>query len=215
MARILGGASSRITDGPKNENNRFDVADAFNRACALREGPFWGKPPRAATAALKTTKPRAAGGPSEFRSVEETLRAAGRRPFSVWQLLGNGSVGSQALRTTLGIRATPNGWAIVEETDADDSSCAAALATAVLDAPDLDAGTADNARETDGLTVVEHELDGSMAQVTVRKLIDGRSVASRDFAWDLAMPSGTLGPDGGTAPPLSRIAAAQRACATR
>lgn len=89
--------SSRITDGPKNGNNRFEVADAFNRTCALGEGPFWGTPPRTATATLKTTKPRAGHGPSEFRAVEQTLRAAGRRPFSVWQLLGNGSVGSQAL----------------------------------------------------------------------------------------------------------------------
>lgn len=89
--------SSRITDGPRNANNRFEVADAFNQACALCEGPFWGTPPRAATDALKTTKPPAGHGPSEFRAVEEVLRAAGRRPFSVWQLLGNGSVGSQAL----------------------------------------------------------------------------------------------------------------------
>ncbi len=152
---------------------------------------------RSAVAGSLQVSPKADGYVVELTRVERSLSQA------------------QALRTTLGIRATPNGWAIVEEGDADDSSCAAALATAVLDARDLDAGTADNARETDGLTVVEHELDGSMAQVTVRKLIDGRSVASRDFAWDLAMPSGTLGPDGGPAPPLSRIAAAQRACATR
>ena len=122
---------------------------------------------------------------------------------------------AQALRTTLGIRATPIGWAIVEETDADDGSCAAALATAVLDAGDLDAGTAYDARETDGLTVVEHELDGSLAQVTVRKLVDGRSVASQDFVWDLAMPSATPGADAWPAPPLSRTAVARRACSAR
>jgi precorrin-8X/cobalt-precorrin-8 methylmutase len=89
--------AARITDGPKNATNRFVVADALNRASGLREGPFWGTPPRAATDALRATKPRGGDGPSEFREVEAVLRAAGRRPFAVWQLLGNGSVGSQAL----------------------------------------------------------------------------------------------------------------------
>ena len=35
--------------------------------------------------------------PGEYRVVEETLRAQGLRPFSCWQLLGAGAVGSQSL----------------------------------------------------------------------------------------------------------------------
>jgi hypothetical protein len=34
---------------------------------------------------------------AEFRATERALRAAGRRPMSVWQLAGTGSVGGQTL----------------------------------------------------------------------------------------------------------------------
>lgn len=55
MARLLGRAS-RIANGPKNANSRFDVADALNRACGSSEGPFWGTPVRAATHARSSTQ---------------------------------------------------------------------------------------------------------------------------------------------------------------
>ncbi len=174
--------------------NELSGADAVNTKRAR-----FAKDPqlRSAVAGRIQVSPKGGGYVVELTRVERSLSQA------------------QAWRTTLGIRATPNGWAIVDETDDDDSSCAAALVTAVLDVRDLDGGKAKDAREPDGLTVVEHELDGSLARVTVRKLVDGRSVASRDLVWDLAMPSGTIGSDAGPAPPLSRLAVAQRACSSR
>lgn len=117
-----------------------------------------------------------------------------------------------ATRTMLGIRATPQGWMIGEETDAEDASCAAAIVTAVLDVGEQDAAGAGDAGAPDGLTVVEHELDGSRAKVTVRKLVDGRSVASRDFVWDLSMPSERATSDAAPGLPPKRMAMVQRAC---
>jgi precorrin-8X/cobalt-precorrin-8 methylmutase len=46
---------------------------------------------------LAPTKPGSFAGLSEWRTVEQVLRASGRRPFSSWQLLGAGAVGSQSL----------------------------------------------------------------------------------------------------------------------
>ena len=81
-----------LRDGPRNENNRFDVALALNARAG--QGPFWGAPARAQ---LTSTKPPADARFPDFREVEHVLRAKRRRPFSVWQLLGNGSVGSQSM----------------------------------------------------------------------------------------------------------------------
>lgn len=81
-----------IRDDANNSNNRFEVAGLIN--ARLREGWYWGTP--TPTDTLSATKGRR-GEATEFRVVEESLRTAGRRPFSVWQLFGNGSVGSQSL----------------------------------------------------------------------------------------------------------------------
>ncbi len=94
-----------ITDDEQNRNNRFDVAQRLNDSMAARwqrperpAGPFWGCPPSKANASLTITKPnRAQGWPPEWRIVEQQLRSAGHRPFSCWQLLGAGAVGSQSL----------------------------------------------------------------------------------------------------------------------
>jgi hypothetical protein len=89
-----------IDDDHRNRNNRFVVAAAMNAALTGGPGPFWGCPPAAATPTLSGTKPpkppRSAG-LAEWRLVEDRLRESGWRPFSVWQLLGAGSVGSQSL----------------------------------------------------------------------------------------------------------------------
>ncbi len=82
-----------IKDDATNANNRFSVAAALNYA--LEEKWFWGCPPRHRGPWLEPT--RSEGRLNEFRVVEETLRARGKRAFSVRQLLGNGSVGSQVL----------------------------------------------------------------------------------------------------------------------
>ncbi len=88
-----------IEDAPDNRNNRFEVAAELNSRIAMstgQPGPFWGCPPAARAAALTSTKPPMAGLP-EWRLIEATLREAGRRPSSSWQLLGAGAVGSQSL----------------------------------------------------------------------------------------------------------------------
>lgn len=86
--------ADRITDRPDNTNNRFEVAADINRHLG-GAGPFWGCPktqPRPHLPALKTVD-YAALGLAEKRQVERENPPA--KP--VWQLLGAGSVGSQAL----------------------------------------------------------------------------------------------------------------------
>jgi hypothetical protein len=86
--------ASRITDDERNRNNRWQVAAELNQRLGALH--FWGTPPSAATPTLTSKKPKPHLAPN-FRLTEESLRQGGLRPFSVWQLLGNGSVGSQAL----------------------------------------------------------------------------------------------------------------------
>lgn len=106
-----------VEDGPDNSNNRFQVASVINKR--LNADWYWGCPEAIGTSdgRLSTTKGER-GGVAEFRIIEKSLRTAGRRPFSVWQLYGNGAVGSQSvvglpvcerLRTdeTLGLRVWP------------------------------------------------------------------------------------------------------------
>lgn len=92
--------TATIVDGPRNANNRFPVASDLNRRIARSagraHGPFWGCPPSQSTSWLPARKPAAPALP-EWRHAELALRARGRRPFSCWQLLGVGAVGSQSL----------------------------------------------------------------------------------------------------------------------
>ncbi len=86
--------ADRIIDAPDNANNRFDVAAGINQALG-GPGPFWGCPkarPRPGLPSLKTVDYGALG-IAEKRRVERENPPA--KP--VWQLLGAGSVGSQAL----------------------------------------------------------------------------------------------------------------------
>jgi len=89
-------------DGHRNRaepgHDRWTVATDLNRRFVESGvGPhFWGCPPRRASADLTATRPAAFRiGPD--RACESALRARGLRPFSVWQLLGAGAVGSQTL----------------------------------------------------------------------------------------------------------------------
>ena len=88
-----------IVDDERNGNNRFEFAAECNAMVGDGPGPFWGCPPRRQVEhCLTTTKPvRSGGHPPEWRLVEAVLRRRGRRPFSSWQLLGAGAVGSQSL----------------------------------------------------------------------------------------------------------------------
>lgn len=89
--------ADRITDDDRNANNRFSVAAELNRRLTGAAAPFWGCPPSVRTDHLGGTKPSAATDLAEFRAVEQILRGRGARPFSSWQLLGAGAVGSQSL----------------------------------------------------------------------------------------------------------------------
>ncbi len=99
-ARALHGwLADQIVDGPDNANNRFEVSARINQMLG-GPGPFWGCPktrPRPHLPSLKTVD-YAVLGLAEKRQVERENPPA----KSVWQLLGAGSVGSQAL---LGIPA--------------------------------------------------------------------------------------------------------------
>ncbi len=86
-----------IVDDDRNRNNRFDVAARWNRELTGGPAPFWGCPPAAAGPWLTPTRPPCDTGPSTWRWVERVLREQGRRPFSSWQLMGAGAVGSQSL----------------------------------------------------------------------------------------------------------------------
>lgn len=89
--------ADRIEDDSRNSNNRFAVAAALNERLTGSAAPFWGCPPSARSAFLASTKPTAESRCAPWREVEEQLRAVGRRPFSSWQLMGAGAVGSQSM----------------------------------------------------------------------------------------------------------------------
>ncbi|MBM7068533.1 molybdopterin molybdenumtransferase MoeA [Actibacterium sp. 188UL27-1] len=83
-----------ITDSPDNANNRFETADRIN-ASFPGTGPFWGRvKTRGDLPALPWGKDGRGGfGLAEHRMTEEQAKGA----KTVWQLMGNGAVGSQVL----------------------------------------------------------------------------------------------------------------------
>ena len=93
--------ASVIEDDERNANNRFEVAAALNECMSPGPGPFWGCHPSKANEFLTSTKVPCDPLP-EWRTIEAELRGRNKRPFSAWQLLGAGAVGSQSL---LGIAA--------------------------------------------------------------------------------------------------------------
>lgn len=84
-----------VVDDARNRNNRWEVAREWNRR--LGAPHFWGAPPATANEWLTVRKPRTAQALPFHRECERRLRTNGLRPFTVWQLLGAGSVGSQTL----------------------------------------------------------------------------------------------------------------------
>jgi len=82
-----------IDDDHRNRSNRWEVAAALNRR--LGSTHFWGVPAGRAGEWLTVRRPVERLG--RWRLAEQRLREAKRHPFSVWQLYGAGSVGSQAL----------------------------------------------------------------------------------------------------------------------
>ncbi|MBF9044492.1 molybdopterin guanine dinucleotide synthesis [Rhodobacterales bacterium HKCCE4037] len=82
-----------IEDDDRNRNNRFDVAEDFNRLFP-GVGPFWGCPPTRETEVLPAKGSLRHGhGMAERRVVERELP----RAQPCWKLFTTGSVGSQVL----------------------------------------------------------------------------------------------------------------------
>jgi hypothetical protein len=109
--------AANVVDKPNNVNNRFAVAAKMNRLMTGEARPFWGCPANDAQTWLSATKPTGAveGLPAQFRHADVATQGKGKvgaKP--VWQIFGNGTVGSQAivgiprvrqLRNELGERA--------------------------------------------------------------------------------------------------------------
>ncbi|MEH6404545.1 MAG: hypothetical protein V7750_14295 [Sneathiella sp.] len=90
--------SQHLTSSDTDKNNRFEVADILNRKMFDAPGPFWGHPKAMTFQNLTWSKPAFLhDGFKEWRHAEHHLKAAGHRIMNVWQLLGQGSVGSQTL----------------------------------------------------------------------------------------------------------------------
>jgi precorrin-8X/cobalt-precorrin-8 methylmutase len=87
--------AEHIVDDDRNHNNRWEVAASLNER--LGSPHFWGVPTARASEHLSRTKPRAFALPEFRRSEHHLHETTGRRPFSAWQLLGAGAVGSQTL----------------------------------------------------------------------------------------------------------------------
>lgn len=90
---VWGWLAARLTDGPDNRNNRFELADRIN--AGFGEGPFWGRPRGLALRHLPEKKAvdYAALGIAERRQVERVVP----RAQPVWKLYTTGAAGSQGL----------------------------------------------------------------------------------------------------------------------
>ncbi len=87
--------AANVVDKPDNTNNRFAVASKMNRLMTDEARPFWGAPPKDVQRWLASTKPAEGGAPTppQLRHCEVATKGT----KSVWQIFGNGTVGSQAL----------------------------------------------------------------------------------------------------------------------
>jgi len=96
---MWGFLASNVADKADNTNNRFAVAAKMNRLMTDEPRPFWGAPARDTQRWLAATKPatHAADLPPLFRRTELAAQGLGRTARSIWQILGNGTVGSQAI----------------------------------------------------------------------------------------------------------------------
>ncbi|MEM7328118.1 MAG: hypothetical protein AAF437_05215 [Pseudomonadota bacterium] len=92
--------SSKVKEREDNANARFAIAAGLNYAISKGPHPFWGAPKRDQAATLAPTKGDFSAPESlrEHRHAEAWIKATFKaHPKSVWQLLGAGAVGSQAL----------------------------------------------------------------------------------------------------------------------
>ncbi|MBX3481355.1 MAG: cobalamin biosynthesis protein CbiG [Caulobacter sp.] len=91
--------TDNVVDKPTNVNNRFAVANKANRLMTDAARPFWGCPAKDAQTWLSSTKPEHGDDlPPVLRAAEMATRGKGKAGAkSVWQIFGNGTVGSQAI----------------------------------------------------------------------------------------------------------------------
>jgi hypothetical protein len=91
--------SENVVDKPTNLNNRFAVANKMNRLMTGEARPFWGCPAKDAQTWLQSTKPaHGADLPPVLRAAEMATQGKGKAGAkSVWQIFGNGTVGSQSI----------------------------------------------------------------------------------------------------------------------
>lgn len=124
--------AANVVDKADNTNNRFSIAARLNRLITDEARPFWGAPARDAQRWLSSTKPaNASDGLPQLRHAEVATQGRGKTGAkSVWQLMGAGSVGGQAivgvpaaarLAATLGERAAvwpfTTGWKALTPAD--------------------------------------------------------------------------------------------------
>lgn len=91
--------ADNVVDKPTNLNNRFAVANKMNRLMTNAARPFWGCPAKDAQTWLASTKPEHGDDlPPVFRRAERATQGKGKAGAkTVWQIFGNGTVGSQAI----------------------------------------------------------------------------------------------------------------------
>lgn len=94
--------AANLVDKPTNLNTRFAVAAKMNRLMTDQAWPFWGAPANDAQRWLSTTKPDydRTGLPADLRRAELATKGKGKGKAgakTVWQVFGNGTVGSQAI----------------------------------------------------------------------------------------------------------------------
>lgn len=92
--------STKVKERPDNSNARFALAAGMNYAMSKGPHPFWGTPKKdqASTLSMKKGEFGAKSFPPEHRIAERWIKANFKaNPKSVWQLMGAGAVGSQAL----------------------------------------------------------------------------------------------------------------------
>jgi len=92
--------AANVVDKADNTNNRFAVAAKMNRLMTDEARPFWGAPAKDAQRWLSPTKPAEHGPdlPPLLRRAELLTLGKGKAGAkAVWQLMGAGAVGGQAI----------------------------------------------------------------------------------------------------------------------
>ena len=88
---------AEVTDGERNEDNRYEAASQLNIRSGMSPGPLWGAPEGESYPELGPNRPSTYYGMTEFRLTERRMAERGHAPRPVWQLRGRRAPGSLAL----------------------------------------------------------------------------------------------------------------------